>query len=165
MNALVKTLLRAVLRMPKLAALVLVAALAALSGTLSYAGYLVVGFVADTLGASRFVAGLLLGLVFARVPWIRQGKLRILGLLPGHARRPAILALLALSMLGAFQQGKMMAMLFLGLAAGFVLGYRWIRQALVQRVFAYLFPAAARPPSRRSGDDAIIDVEFREKKD
>jgi hypothetical protein len=67
---------------PKLAIAVLILALVVLAGTLSYAAYLVVGVISDYLVIGRFMAGLLFGGLSARVPFIRQGKLRSVGLLP-----------------------------------------------------------------------------------
>ena len=68
----------------------------ALAGTMAYTGFLVVGVLADQLGTGRFVAGLLLGVLFARFPWISKGKPRIVGLLPKPVRRPLIVGILAL---------------------------------------------------------------------
>ena len=65
--------------MPKLMSAVVLLVLAALAGTMTYTAFLVIGVLADHLGTSRFIAGLLLGGLFARFPWIRKGKLRIVG--------------------------------------------------------------------------------------
>ncbi len=151
--------------MPRLAIAVLLLALVSLAGTMSYAGYLVVGVVADHLGTSRLLAGLLLGVLFARLPWIREGKLRTIGLLPKRARRPVIVALLAFCLLSFFYRGEWLPMLFLGFAMAFLLAYRRMRKRVVGRATSSLFNFAAAPKHSQSTDNTVIDVEFREKKD
>ncbi|MFC7513622.1 hypothetical protein ACFQUU_01250 [Herbaspirillum sp. GCM10030257] len=151
--------------MPKLAIAVLILVLVAIAGTISYAGYLVVGIVADYLGTGRFVAGLLLGGLFARLPYISQGKLRTIGLLPKHARRPVLLALLAVCLLTLLYRGALVPSLFLGLAVGYLLAYRWMRQAFINRALSSLFGSSLDPARPMSTDATIIDVEVREKKD
>lgn len=54
--------------MPKLAIALALPALAALAGTMSYTGWVVVGVLTDHLGTGRFVAGLLLGALLVRYP-------------------------------------------------------------------------------------------------
>ena len=76
--------------MPKLMLAVALQLLVALASTLTYTGFLVIGVLAEQLGAGRIVAGLLLGALFARFPWISKGGLRIVGLLPKIVRRPLI---------------------------------------------------------------------------
>ena len=71
---------------PKLVLALVVALLAVLAGTITYTGYLVIGVMAEYLGTGRFVAGLLLGILFARFPSVSQGKLRLVGLLPKPVR-------------------------------------------------------------------------------
>lgn len=160
-----RLLIQLVLRMPKVAGVVFLLALVALASTLSYAGFLVVGIVAQYLGTGRFVAGLLLGLLFARLPWVRKGKLRTVGLLPRNARLPLMLVLLVFSLMNFLYRGALVPVLFLGLATTFLLTHRWIRRTLFNRALSFLF----KPPSQRgragSTDKAIIDVDVREKKD
>lgn len=157
--------------MPKLAIAALLLVLVALASTTTYAGYLVVGVVSGYLGTGRVVAGLLLGALFARLPWIYQGKLRTVGLLPKNARLPVLAALLAFCLLNFLYRGDMVPVLFLGLAASFVLGYRRMRQTLVKRAFSSFFESFGSvesppdPTRRKDADKTIIDVEFREKKD
>ncbi len=136
---------------------------------MTYAGYLVVGVVADHLGTGRFLAGLLLGGLFARLPWIREGKLRTVGVLPKRARLPVMIALLAFCLLNFLYRAEIVPMLFLGFAATFLLTYRWIRQAMLSRAFSSLFKLPSEPnhpkSSAKTAADTVIDVEFREKKD
>lgn len=153
------------MRMPKLAIAVLILVLVAIAGTISYAGYLVVGIVSDYLGTGRFVAGLLLGGLFARLPYISQGKLRTVGLLPKHARRPVLLALLAVCLLTLLYRGALVPSLFLGLAVSYLLAYRWMRQAFINRALSSLFGSSIDPARPTNTDATIIDVEVREKKD
>jgi predicted membrane-bound dolichyl-phosphate-mannose-protein mannosyltransferase len=61
-----RLLVTAAVRMPKLAIALALPALAALAGTMSYTGWLVVGVLTDHLGTGRFVAGLLLGALLVR---------------------------------------------------------------------------------------------------
>lgn len=151
--------------MPKLAVAVLLLALVALASSTTYAGYLVVSTVSHYLGTSRFLAALLLGIVFARLPWVRQGRLRAVGLLPGKARLPVMAALLASCLLHFLYLGEWLPVLFLGFAMGFLLGYRRLRQKLVARAMSSVLKAAQHPAQPRSDDRTVIDVEFREKKD
>jgi hypothetical protein len=151
--------------MPRLVIAVLLLALVALASTMSYAGYLTVGVVADHLGTGRLMAGLLLGVIFTRLPWVREGKLRTIGLLPKRARLPVMAALLAFCLLSSLYRGEWVPMLFLGFAMTFLLTYRRIRQMIVSRSISSLFKSSADPNHAKSTDDTVIDVEFREKKD
>lgn len=139
--------------------------LAILAGVMSYAGYLVVGVVADHLGTGRVMAGLLLGVLFARLPSIREGKLRTVGLLPKRARLPVLLAILALCLLSFTYRGDWMAVLFIGLAAALAFAYRWIGNTITSQFISPLFKSPAGPVHPSKGDDRVIDVEFRERKD
>jgi hypothetical protein len=121
---------------------------------MSYAGFLVVGVLADHLGTSRGVAGLLLGGLLARFPSISKGKLRTVGLLPKPLRRPLIVSLFALCLLHFLLRGEYVPALFTGFALAFLLGYPWLRKALFTR----------RNPAG-SLDDRVIDGEFKEKKE
>ncbi len=152
------------MRMPKLAIAVALAVLAALAGTLTYTGYLVVGVVADYLGTGRGIAGLLLGILFARFPSISQGRLRIVGLLPQPARRPVMVSLLALCLSHFLSHGDPVPAGFTGFATAFVLAFPWLRRAVFDRVSSSVFKFAGqnRP---RSTDDNVIEGEFRERKD
>lgn len=150
--------------MPRLSIAVLLLALAALSSTLTYAGFLVVGVISHHLGTSRFLAGLLLAVLFARLPYIRQGRLVTVGLLPRRARLPVLAVLLALCMLSLLYRGAVMPVLFLVLAAALVLTLQWMRRTLAGRAMA-LFRSLRNPAGARRADETIIDAEFREKKD
>jgi hypothetical protein len=151
--------------MPRLVIAVLLLALVALAGTMSYAGYLVVSIVADHLGTGRLLAGLLLGVLFARLPWVREGKLRTIGLLPKRARLPVMVALLAFCLLNYLYRGDWVPMLFLGFAMTFLLTYRRIKQIVVGRAISSLFKSSANPSYPKNTDSTVIDGEFREKKD
>lgn len=153
------------MRMPKLAVAVLILALVALASSLTYAGFLVVGVVATHLGTGRFMAGLLLGILFARLPVVRNGKLRTVGLLPKNTRQPVMVALLVFCLLSYLYRGAMLPALFLGFAASFLLSYRWLRRSLLRRALASLFGAPPDQARRNGNDQTIIDAEFREKKD
>jgi len=137
--------------------------LAALAGTLTYTGFLVVGVLADYLGTGRVIAGLLLGALFARFPWVSKGKLRIVGLLPKPVRRPLVVGILAVCLLHFLSRGEYAPALFTGFAATFLLTYPWLRRAIFDRILASIFKFAGRNP-RDSTDDKVIDGEFREKK-
>jgi len=151
--------------MPKLAIAILLLVLVILASTLSYTGYLVVSVVAEHLGTGRLMAGFLLGVLFARVPWIAEQKLRTIGLLPQRARLPVMVALLAFCLLSYFFRGEFVPVLFLAFAATFLLTYRWMRKIVVDRVTSSLFKSSVGPGQSKSADDRVIDVEFREKKD
>lgn len=140
-------------------------ALAALASTLSYTGFLAVGVLADYIGTSRTVTGLLLGGLFARFPWIGKGKLRIVGLLPKPARRPLILGLLALCLLHLLSTDDYVRALFPGFTMVFILGFPWLRRAIFGRMSSSVFKFATGKHSLESTGDTVIDGEFREKKE
>jgi len=150
--------------MPKLTIAAALLVLAALASTMTYTGFLVIGVVAEHLGTGRVVAGMLLGVLLARFPWIRNGKLRIVGLLPKPVRRPFILGLLALCLLNFLSRGEYLPAGFIGFATAFLLGYPWLRRTLFERMSASVFRFAGRNPPD-SSDDRVIEGEFREKKD
>jgi hypothetical protein len=148
---------------PKLAIAVALFVLAALASTMSYAGFLVIGVLADHLGTSRGVAGLLLGALLARFPSIRKGKLRTVGLLPKRVRRPLMVSLLALCLLHFLSRGDYVPALFTGFASAFLLAYPWLRRAMFDRILSSVFRFTGRNRAR-STDDRVIDGEFKEKK-
>jgi hypothetical protein len=150
--------------MPKLTIAVALVVLVALASTMTYTGFLVVGVLADHLGTGRVMAGLLLGGLFARFPWISKGKLRIVGLLPKPVRRPLIVSILALCLLNFLSRGEYMPALFTGFATAFLLTYPWLRRAIFDRILSSVFKFAGRNPPK-STDDTVIDGEFREKKE
>jgi hypothetical protein len=158
-------LVKAAMHMPKLTIAGALLALAALASTMTYTGFLVVGVVADYLGTGRVVAGLLLGGLFARFPWISKGKFRMAGLLPKLVRRPVIVGLLALCWLSFLARGEYMPSLLIGFATALVLAWPWMRRAIFGHMVSSIFksPAHRNPPE--SVDDMVIDVEFREKND
>lgn len=157
-------LITAAIRKPKLAAALALFVLAALAGTMTYTGFLVIGVLAEYLGTGRFLAGLLLGVLLARFPRIRDGKLRLVGLLPKPARRPLIAGLLGLSLLHFLSLGDYVAAAFTGFATVFVFAFPWVRRAVVERMLSPVFKFTGRHPAKRS-DDMVIDGEFRERKD
>jgi hypothetical protein len=157
-------LVKAAIRTPKLTIAVALFMLAALASTLTYTGFLVIGVLADHLGTGRVVAGLLLGVLFARFPWFSKGKLRILGLLPKPVRRPLMLGILALCLLSFVSRGDYVSAAFPGFALAFLLGYPWLRRAVFDRTISSVFKFAGRTPPN-SADDTVIEGEFREKKD
>lgn len=157
-------LLSAALAKPKLAIVVALLVLAALASTMTYTGFLVIGVLAEYLGTNRFLAGLLLGALFARFPWIRKRKLRVVGLLPKPVRRPLIVGLLALCTLHFLSLGGYVPAGFTGFATAFVLGFPWLRKALFDRVMSSVFRFTGRRPTRQV-DDRVIDGEFRERKE
>lgn len=152
------------IRRPRLSLAVALLLLASLAGTLSYTGYLVIGVLADYLGTGRATAGLLLAVVLARFPWVRQGRLRIVGLLPGPVRRPIMLALLALCLGTFLSRGDYVPAAFTGFTAAFILGFPRLRRTIVDRSLSSVFPFAGRKRPA-GGDDTVIEGEFREKKD
>jgi len=149
---------------PKLAIAIALFVLAALASTMTYTGYLVVGVLADYLGSSRFVAGLLLGVLFARFPRISKGKLRIVGLLPKPVRRPLILGILGLCLVTFLSRGDYVSAGFTGFAAVFLLAFPWLRRVVFDRIVASVFKFTGRTP-KKSTDGMVIDGEFREKND
>lgn len=150
--------------MPRLALAVVVLALAALAGTLTYTGYLVVGVLADYLGTGRVMAGLLLGILFARFPKISNRKLRLVGLLPKPVRRPLIVSLLALCLVTFLARGDYVPAAFTGFATAFLLTYPWLRRAMFDRMLSSVFKFTGKSPRKRT-DDTVIEGEFREKKE
>lgn len=131
---------------------------------MTYTGFLVVGVFADHLDTSRFLAGLLLGGLFARFPWISKGKLRIVGLLPKPVRRPLIVCILVLSLLNFALRGEYVHAMFPGFATAFLLTYPWLRRAVFDRMLSSVFKSAGQSTSK-SSDDTVIDGEFTEKKE
>jgi hypothetical protein len=149
---------------PKLSAAVVLLVLAALAGTITCTGYLVVGVLADYLGTGRTLAGLLLGALFARFPWLSRGKFRVVGLLPKPVRRPLIISLLALCSIHFVSQGDYAHAAFPAFAIAFLLTFPWLRRAVFDRMVSSVFTFAGRSP-RQSTDDRVIDGEVREIKD
>ena len=131
---------------------------------MTYTGFLVVGVLADHLGTNRVMAGLLLGVLFARFPRISNGKLRMVGLLPKPVRRPLIVAILALCLLNFLSLGEYVSASFTGFATAFLLAYPWLRRAMFDRMLSSVFAFAGRKP-RNSSDDNVIEGEFRERKE
>ena len=164
-TTILRFLLKAAIASPRLTIAVALVVLLVLAGTMTYTGFLVIGVLADYLGTGRFVAGLLVGGLFARFPWIRNGKLRIVGLLPKPVRRPLIVSLLALCSLHFVWQGDYVPVLFTGFAVAFLLSYPWLRRAVVDRMSASMFTFAGGRHPRKHTDDTVIEGEFREKKD
>lgn len=138
--------------------------LAILAGTLTYTGFLVIGVLADYLDTNRIVAGLLLGVLFARFPWIVKGKLRVVGLLPQPVRRPLIVSILALCLVTFVARGDYVPVVFTGLATAFLVAYPWLKRAVVDRISSSVFTFAGRNRPQ-STDDMVIDGEFTEKKE
>lgn len=157
-------LVYAALRTPKLTIAVALLVLAALAITLSYTGFLVIGVLADYLGTGRFMAGLLLAVLFARFPWISKGKLRIVGLLPKPVRRPLILSMLALCLLHFLSRGDDLPALATGFATAFLLAYPWLKRSLFDRIASSVFTYAGRNPPEKT-DDKVIEGQFRERKE
>lgn len=132
---------------------------------MTYTGFLVVGVLADYLGTGRFVAGLLLGALFARFPWISKGRLRIVGLLPQPARRPLIVGLLALCLAHFLSYGDYVPALFIGLTTAFVLGYPWLKRATFDRLRSSFGAFVPGRNARKTDDGTVIEGEFRERKE
>ena len=163
--AILRFLVLAAMGRPKLAIALALLVLAALASTMTYTGFLVVGVLAEYLGTSRFVAGLLLGVLFARFPKISKGKLRVVGLLPKPVRRPLIVSILVLCCLHFLVRVEYVPALFAGFTTAFLLGYPWVRRAIFDRVLASVFKfTGGRNPFKRA-DHTVIEGEFREKKD
>jgi hypothetical protein len=152
------------MRMPKLAIAVLLLALVVLASALSYTGFLVVGIVSEYLGTSRITTGLLIAAIFARLPSIRNEKLRTIGLLPRRARRPITIALLAFCWLITLYRGALVPALFLGFALAFLLTYGRLRKILVSRLISSFSKYPTETKRQHETDNTIIDVEVREKK-
>lgn len=158
-------LLGAAIGRPRLSIAIALLTLAALAATMSYTGFLVVGMLADYLGTSRWVAGLLLGGLFARFPWIRRGKPRMVGLVPKPMRRPLMASLLALCLLRGLTQGDTVSALVIGFTMAFVLGFPWLKSLLFARLSQSMPGFAARRDARAGRDDSVIEGEFRERKE
>jgi peptidoglycan/LPS O-acetylase OafA/YrhL len=152
------------MRMPRLTLAVVVLALAALASTMTYTGFLVIGVLADYLGTSRFVAGLLLGVLFARFPSVRKGKLRLVGLLPKPVRRPLIVSILALCLVHFLSRGDYVPAAFTGFVTAFVLTFPWLRRKIFDRILSSVFKFTGKQPPQRA-DDTVIEGEFRERKE
>lgn len=129
---------------------------------MTYTGFLVVGVLAEYLGTSRAVAGLLLAGLFARFPWISKGKLRIRGLLHKPVRRPLMVGLLAFCLLSFLLRSEYLPAAFTGFTTAFLLTYPWLRRAVSDRMLSPAFKFAGRNRGE-STDDRVIDGEFREK--
>jgi hypothetical protein len=151
------------MRMPKLTAAVVLMVLAAIASTMTYTGFLVVGVLAEHLGTGRFMAGLLLAVLFARFPWVSKGKFRIVGLLPKPVRRPLIVGILALCLLDLLSRSDYMPVLAISFTLAFLLVYPWLRKAMFDRVLSSVFQFTGRNPAKRT-DDMVIDAEFRRRK-
>lgn len=139
--------------------------LAVLASTMTYTGFLVVGVLADHLGAGRVMTGFLLGALFARFPWVRNGKLRIVGLLPKPVRRPLIVSMLALCLLSFLSRGDYVSASFTGFTTAFVLALPWLRRALFDRMVSSVSTFTGGRNPRNSTDDTVIEGEFRERKE
>jgi hypothetical protein len=150
---------------PRVTIAVALLVLAAVATTMTYTGFLVVGVLADHLGTSRFVAGLLLGIVFARFPWIRKGKPRIVGLLPKPLRRPLMVSLLAFCLVTFSMQAETGPALAVGLTIAFIVIFPWLRKALFARVSSSVFNFAGGRNASVVTDSTVIEGEFRERKD
>lgn len=152
------------MRLPKLTVAVVLLVLIALASTMTYTGFLVVGVLAEYLGTGRVISGLLLGGLFARFPWIRNGKLRVVGLLPQPVRRPLIVGLLTLCLVHFLSRGDYVPVAVMGFATAFLLFFPWLRRAIFDRILSSVFKFAGKNP-RKSTDDSVIDGDFREKKE
>lgn len=152
------------MRRPRLALAAAFIVLALLASTMTYTGFLLVGVLADYLGIGRFTTGLLLGILLARFPSIREGKLRLVGLLPKPARRPLILGLLTLCLVHFLARGEYLPAVFTGLTTAFLLGYPWLRRTVFDRLVSSIPGFAGRKRSSAT-DDTVIEGEFRERKE
>lgn len=150
---------------PRLTIAAALGALVAVAATMTYTGYLVVGVLADYLGTGRFVAGLLLGVLFARFPWMRDGQPRIVGLLPKPVRRPLTIGLLALCLLRFATQGASVPALFAGLTLLVLLAFPWLWKMLLARMASSFINVAGGRSARGAADDTVIEGEFREMKE
>lgn len=150
--------------MPKLTIAAVLLVLVTLAATFSYTGFLVVGVLADLLGTGHFIAGLLLGGLFARFPSTRDGRLRLVGLLPTAARRPLILGMLLLCVARFLFDGDVVPAMFTGLTAVFLLGFPWLKKSVLARLSASVMQFAAGRNGAGRIDDNVIEGEFRETK-
>jgi amino acid permease len=151
--------------MPRLTIAVALLALAVLASTMSYTGFLVVGVLADYLGTGRVMAGLVLGVFFARIPWVSQGTLRTVGLIPKPLRRPFMVSLLALCLSSFLSRGDYVPALFIGFATAFLLAFPSMRRAISGRMVSSFFKSADGQSRPSSTAGTVIDGEFRERKD
>jgi len=158
-------LVRTAIAKPKLVLVLVVLALAALAGTITYTGYLVIGVLAEYLGTGRVLAGLLLGVVFARFPLIRERRLRLVGLLPKPVRRPLMVSLVALCLVHFVWHGDTVPALFTGFVTVFLLGFSWLRRTLFDRALASVFKFVPGRRTPKPADDMVIEGEFKEKKE
>lgn len=159
------SLVRAAMRTPKLTIAVALLALVALASTMTYTGFVVVGVLADRLDMSRVMAGLLLGVFFARFPWLSKGKLRTVGLIPKLFRRPIMVSLLALCLLSLLSHGDYFSALFVGFATAFLVTYPWLRRAIFGRMLSSFLKSSVNQNRPSSTGGTVIDVDFIEKKD
>ncbi|WP_137172118.1 hypothetical protein [Massilia sp. HP4] len=150
--------------MPKLTGALALLMLAALASVMTYTGFLVVGVLAEYLGTGRILAGLLLGVLLARFPWISKGRLRVVGLLPKPVRRPLIVGLLALCLWHFLSRGDAVSAAFIGVATAFVLTLPWLKRAVFDRLSSSVLKRTGRP-APQGPDDMVIDGEFRERKE
>jgi hypothetical protein len=150
---------------PKLTLAAALLVLAAVAATMTYTGFLVVGVLAEQVGTSRFVAGLLLGGLFARFPWVSKGKPRMVGLLAKPVRRRMMVGLLALCLLRFLTQGEVVPALFAGLTMAFVIGFPWLRRLLFARISSSVVNFAAGRNMSVASDNTVIEGEFRERKE
>ena len=166
----VRLLIEFVSRMPRASLVFVLVALVCVAGCSAYAGILVIESIAHFLGISRFVAGLLLGVLFLRLPSFRGRKLRSKGLLPARVRLPVMLALLAVCLADYGARGEIVRAVFIGLAIGILLAMRAMRALVASRVSTFLTkhqrPTGAAPTSgsAKAVDSDVIDVDFREAK-
>ena len=138
--------------------------LAALASVMTYTGFLFVGVLADYLGTGRVLAGLLLGAIFARFPWISKGRLRVVGLLPKPVRRPLIVGLLALCLLHFLSRGDAIPAALTGFTTAVLLAFPWLKRAIFDRISSSIFKRTGRNAPQDT-DHMVIDGEFRERKD
>ncbi|MDB5962346.1 MAG: hypothetical protein JWP59_3640 [Massilia sp.] len=150
---------------PKLSIAVVLLVLVGLAATMTYTGFLVVGVVADLLGTSRFVAGLLLGGFFARFPSISKGRLRIVGLVPQPFRRPLMVGMLASCSSIFLWRGDYVSASFAGFTTAFLLVYPWLKSALFARMSSSVINFAAGRNAPGGADSTVIEGEFRERKE
>lgn len=150
---------------PRLTIAAALLVLAAIAATMTYTGFLVIGVLADYLDTSRFVAGLLLACLFARLPWIIKGKPRMVGLLPKLLRRPVMASLLALCLLRFVTQGDTVSAVFASLTLVFILGFSWLKSLVVARVSSSPFSFAGGRNTPVAADSNVIEGEFRERKE
>ena len=164
-------LIEFVARMPRVSLVFGLLLLILIAGCSAYAGILVIGSISRYLDTSRFVAGLLLGLAFLRLPSFKEGKLRTKGLVPKPARLPLMLILLAACLVSYLGRNEVRDAVFIGLAMGILLVTNAIRSLVKSRVASFFTEhqrsASAEPAAgpSRAADPNVIDVDFREPKD